>query len=1028
MRHPALALVLLFAVPVVAQDVPVDPARFQGMEWRNIGPFRGGRAVAAAGVPSRPHTFYHGAVGSGVWKTDDAGGTWTNVSDSTFGTSSVGAIAVAPSDPNVVYVGMGEHAIRGVMTSHGDGIYRSTDAGRSWKHVGLPGSRAISRIVVHPSNPELVYVAAQGAPYGPSEDRGIFRSRDGGATWQKILYVSEVAGASDLRMDPRNPRILYAAFWDHQRFPWMVRSGGPGSGFHKSTDGGDTWIPLTEGFPKLMGKTDIAVSADSDRLYALVEADPGGGFYRSDDAGRTWKLVTDNPTIRARPWYYINVFPDPKNPDVIWVLNAPIMKSIDGGKSFAPVRATHGDNHDLWINPDNPDVMINVNDGGASVTLNGGRTWSTQGNQPTGQFYRVTLDDRFPYHVYGGQQDNSAIAIAAFTSGGGITEEDWYDVAGCETSVPAFDPADPDLSLGGCYMGMLNAYDASLRAGRDAQAWPLFPAAFASRDMKYRFNWSAPLLTSQHDPSVLYHGANVLLRSRDGGVSWREASPDLTRDDDAHQGPGGGPITGEGAGGEIYGTIYTIAESPLDANVLWTGSDDGLVHVTRDGGATWENVTPKGLPEAIVNAVEASPHAAGTAYVAVTRYKFNDFTPMAFRTTDYGKSWTRIVDGIAPDHHVRVVREDPRRPGLLYAGTEGGLYVSWDAGAKWQSLQLGMPLTYITDLKVQRRHNDLVASTGGRGFWILDDLGPLQQALPAVDGAVFFRPEPAVRMAGGQGRSTSPTIGRNPLPGAILDFVLGEVSDSTEVILEIMDPGGVVVRTYGTGKGEAVGDDKLAVKAGHNRTNWDLRREAVRNLPNQYTWGSLQGMRVPPGEYRVRLTVDGVSVEQPLPVLPDPRIVAKPAGFAEQDALGTRVTAGLDRLHAGIRKIRAARAQIEAFLERAPDDAEVDSLGAALVKDLSAVEDSLVQRRVVDGQTVINYPARLRAQYTNLRGLVDSSEGEVTAGALAYAHEIEGALERHLETLERLLTGDLARFNALVAEKRIPAIILPDAN
>ena len=780
-----------------SENVTYDPELFEAMEWRSIGPFRGGRSVAATGVASEPRTYYFGSVGGGVWKTTDAGEIWRNVSEGFLATSSVGAITVAPSDPNVIYVGMGEHAVRGVMTSHGDGVYRSTDAGRSWQHVGLASSRAISRIRVHPTDPDLVYVAAQGAPYGRNEERGIYRSRDGGETWDLLLFISDAAGAADLAMDPRNPRILYAAFWDHERKPWEVRSGGEGSGIHKSTDAGETWTKLTKGLPETLGKLSVDVSADSDRLYAIVEADPGGGLYRSDDSGESWQAVNETWGIRSRAWYYIEVFADPNNADVVWVMNARAWKSVDGGKTFEQVRTPHGDNHDLWINPNDSSTMINANDGGANVSFDGGETWSTQRNQPTAQFYRVNTDNQFPYRVYGGQQDNSSVSIASRSFGSGIGWSDFHSVGGCETSFNGFDPDDPKLVYSGCYMGIITEWNAATRSSRGVQAYVELPAALPAREMKYRFNWNAPILVSQHDRSVVYHAGNVVLKSTDRGDSWTEISPDLTMDDDEKQGPGGRPITNEGAGGETYNTIAYLAESPHDAGTLWAGTDDGLVQLTRDGGATWSNVTPKGYGEALVNAVEVSPHDPATAYIAVTRYEFNDFTPLAYKTTDYGVSWTSIAGGLPEDSWVRVVREDPVRSDLLYMGTETAVHVSWDGGKSWSPLQLNLPVTPITDLKVQSQSNDLVAATGGRSFWILDDLSPLQQLAGATSADQLVEPRRTVRTyAGGfgPGGRRNPRLGQNPPVGAIIDYWLEDVPEKLEI--EIVDGAGNVIRHY----------------------------------------------------------------------------------------------------------------------------------------------------------------------------------------------------------------------------------------
>jgi photosystem II stability/assembly factor-like uncharacterized protein len=950
-------------------------------------------------------------------------------------TSSVGAITVAHSDPNVVYVGMGEHAIRGVMTSHGDGVYKSTDAGKTWKPMGLPRSRSISRIHVHPTNPDLVYVAAQGAPYGPSEDRGVYRSSDGGATWTKILYVSPDAGPSDLAMDPSNPRILFAAFWDHRRTPWEVRSGGPGSGIHKSTDGGDTWTKLEEGLPKLKGKLSVSVSANPDRIYALVEADPKGGLYRSEDGGKTFKLVNEAWNIRTRAWYYIKVFADPKNPDVVWITNASLLKSIDGGKTFEQVRVPHGDNHHLWIHPENPDILINSNDGGANVSFNGGKTWSTQQNQPTAQFYRVNTDNRFPYWVYGGQQDNTSVAIASETFDSAITWKDWHPVGGCESAYVAFDADDPVRIYAGCYMGQITEWDARTRQERSVMAYPMLPAAMASRDMKYRFNWNAPILTSRHDPRAVYHAANVLLRSTDGGVSWDEVSPDLTRDDDEKQGRGGSPITNEGAGGEIYGTIYYVAESRHAPGTLWAGSDDGFLHLTRDSGAHWEKVTPPGIGEAMINSIDVSPHDPATAYVAVTRYKFNDFTPLAFKTNDYGKTWKKITNGIPEEAWVRVVREDPKRRGLLYMGTELGMFASFDDGESWQSLQLNLPVTPVTDLMVQERKNDLVASTAGRSFWILDDLSPLQQAEGFLGStkAHLFAPRPAYRVERGFSFGTPVAVGSNPPPGAIIDFVVDEVSEDRRISLEILDGSGTVIRRYPPdeppeGPNAERERTPWKPKAGMNRVSWDLRHEAPKRVPGLYSFGGLQGRKVVPGMYQVRLNAGDETHTQTIEVKKDPRLDTSPSVYQEQDEFLKSVATEISAIHQGVIRLREVREQVKAFVDRTKEKADASSIqesGKALIEKLDKIEDQLIQKRTVDGQTVINFPVRLNHHFIILHGAVDSSEEGVIEGARERFNDLMADWREKKGALDAALGSDLDSFNALVREKGIPPVILP---
>ncbi len=659
-----------------ATDAGKEASPFQALQWRNVGPYRGGRATTITGVPSQPLVYYMGAAGGGVWKTENGGITWRNVSDGFMAMGSVGSIAVSADDPNVVYVGMGEAPVRGQSSSFGDGMYKSTDAGKTWAHIGLEKTRQISKVLVHPRDENLVYVAAQGSRWVASEERGVYRSADGGKTWKKILFVDPIAGPSDLAMDPSNPRILYAAIWDHQRTPWQVRSGGPHSGIWKTTDGGDNWTRLTEGLPKLMGKIGIGVSpANPDRVYANIESDEGG-VYRSDDAGNTWRRVSEDRVTRARAWYYTEVTPDPKSADVVYVINAPIEKSVDGGRTFQPQPAPHGDNHALWINPNNPLNMANANDGGADITFDGGKSWSTQTNQPTAQFYRVEVDDQTPYKLYGGQQDNTPVAVPSRTFGGGIDRQDWAIVGGGESASFAFDPKDPRYLYATEYQGGITETDTKTNTFRNVMEWPALGLAEPSNLEKYRFNWHAPVTTSPFDHKILYHGGNVVFRSNDRGNTWTVISPDLTRNDKSRQGPGGGPFTNEGAGGEVYNTIYYIVESPVEQGAIWVGTDDGYVQLTRDAGKTWTNVTPKGLAGGQVNAIEASQFAAGTAYVAFTRFKFDDNTPHIFKTTDYGKSWSDLAGSLPQDIPVRVVREDPKRKGLLFAGTENAVWFS----------------------------------------------------------------------------------------------------------------------------------------------------------------------------------------------------------------------------------------------------------------------------------------------------------------------------------------------------------------
>jgi len=704
---------------------------YEGLEFRNIGPFRGGRVTAVAGVRGQPLVFYQGATGGGVWKTTDGGGNWMPVSDKFFKTGSVGAIGVAESDPNVIYVGMGEAPIRGNV-SNGDGVYKTTDGGKTWTNVGLKGAYQISRVRVHPKNPDLVYVAAQGHVWGPNAERGIFRSKDGGRTWDKVLFVSDKTGASDLCMDPNNPRVLYAGMWQVYRKPWLLESGGSEGGLYRSTDGGDTWKKLAGGLPEgVVGNIGVAISgARPDRIWTIVEAEKGGVF-RSDDGGEKWTKTNSENKLRQRAWYYSRIYADPKNPDEVYVLNTGMYRSNDGGKTFNPIRVPHGDNHDLWIDPDEPDRMINSNDGGANVSFNAGRTWSSVMNQPTAQFYRVITDDRYPYWIYGAQQDNSTIAIASRGRGRGIDANDWYEVGGGESGWIAPKPGDPNIVYSGSYGGHIDRNDHRLNQNRNVVAWPENQIGQAAKDVKYRFQWNAPIVISPHDPNTIYHGAQVLLRSRNEGQTWEEISPDLTRNDKAKQAKSGGPITHDDTGIEIYDTIFYVVESKQEAGTIWVGTDDGLVQLTRDGGKNWSNVTPKGLPEWIrINAIDLSPHDKGKAYVAATMYQFDDLRPHLYKTTDYGKTWTKITTGIPDNAFTRVVREDPGRAGLLYCGTELGLYVSFDDGAHWQPFQQNLPVVPITDLTIKDK--DLVVATQGRAFWVLDDVTPLHEYKDAV--------------------------------------------------------------------------------------------------------------------------------------------------------------------------------------------------------------------------------------------------------------------------------------------------------
>ena len=742
-----LKLLILVVLTTTITFAQTAEEYFKPLKFRNVGPFRGGRSVSASGVIGDPMTYYMGTTGGGLWKTEDAGQRWNNISDGFFEMGSVGAVAVSDYNTNIIYVGMGEHAPRGVMTSYGDGVYKSTDAGATWKKMGLEKTQHISRIVIHPTNPDIVYVAAQGQLYGPNKERGIYKSIDGGKTWKNTLFVNELTGAAELSMDANYPEIMYAAMWEHQRKPNIVISGGVGSGLYKSTDAGETWTEMTEGLPKEKGKMAISVSpANSNKVYALIESDSNadkGGLFVSNDAGESWSMVSGDNRLVQRAWYYIEVFTDPNDEDIVYVLSAPALRSLDGGKNWERITGTHGDYHDLWINPKNSLNMVIANDGGAAVTFDFGKTWSSQTNMPTGQFYRINTDNLFPYNIYAGQQDYSSAKFASMSLGsGGISMSDFSPSAGGESAFLAFDPDNPRYVMGGSYLGTIEILDTHSKASTQVMAAPIQYLGREARNMKYLYNWNAPTLRSQHEPNTFYHGAQLLLRTRDMGVTWTEMSPDLTRNIDAKQGNGGGPYTNEAVGAENYGTLAYVIESPHEKGVFYTGSDDGYVHVTKDDGLSWQNITPKNLGESLVNAIEVSPHDKATVYIATTKYKFNNHTPAIYKSTDYGKTWVGINSGIPNGAFTRVVREDPNRKNLLYAGTEKGLYLSWNGGKNWKPFQLNLPKTPITDIKIHQ--GNLIVATSGRAFWILDDLSLLSNYEPTKTGLKMYPPKDAM--------------------------------------------------------------------------------------------------------------------------------------------------------------------------------------------------------------------------------------------------------------------------------------------
>ncbi|MFO0980873.1 MAG: glycosyl hydrolase [Planctomycetota bacterium] len=1006
---PGIAALLLFLFS------SIDDAFLQPLNWRCIGPARGGRVTAVAGVRGQPLLFYMGPTGGGVWKTEDGGQSWRAVGDGFLHTGSVGAIAVSEWDPNVVYVGMGESCPRGNF-SHGDGVYRSLDGGKTWSHVGLSDSRQIGRIVIHPKNPDLVYVAALGHIFGPNEERGVFRSRDGGKSWQKVLYVNELTGAVDLAMDPSNARVLYAALWQVARNPWSLTSGGEGSGLYRSSDGGDTWVPLKNGLPGgVKGKIGVTVSpARPDRVWAIVEADDGGVF-RSDNGGTSWSKMNDNRALRQRAWYYSHIRADPNSEDTVYLLNVSVHKSTDGGRSFETLGAPHGDNHDLWIDPEDHHRMVLGNDGGACVTFNGGRRWTRQDNQPTAQFYHVITDNQFPYRVYGAQQDNSTLSISSESSAF-FPGNDAYDVGGGESGFIAPSPADPNIVYAGSYGGYLTRYDHRARNQRNIMVWPENPMGWGADQLKFRFQWTFPIIVSPHDANTLYVGGNVVFRSTNEGQSWDVISPDLTTNDKSKQGPSGGPITKDNTSVEYYCTIFSLAESPLQKGVLWSGSDDGLVHLSQDGGGSWTNVTPLDSPKwALVNAIEPSPHDAASCYLAITCYKLDDFQPYVFKTSDAGRTWERRVTGVDKGAFVRVVREDPQRKGMLYAGTETGVYFSLDDGAHWQSLQRNLPVVPVTDLVV--KDDDLVIATQGRSFWILSDLTTLRQLTPEAMSAPvhLFKPRATVRR-----------------DDVAIRYWL---KDAPEQNLEVafLDAAGNVVQSFQSKPDpkQEPQPPRAPAQTGMNTLAWHLRYPDAVNLEGAVMWGGgTQGPLAPPGQYQVRLTLGDKVLTQPFAVLKDPRVATTQAEFQAQLELLIKVRDQLSQVHRAVKQIREVRQQIDATVARAkglPAEQELKDAAKQLTDKLTAIEDELVQTKSKSSQDPLNYPIKLNDKLAALMATASGDYGPTKQSYDVFDY-LGSQAQQHLATLRDLMSKDVLQFNQLAKEQEVPAVRLEAPN
>jgi photosystem II stability/assembly factor-like uncharacterized protein len=1025
----SLAIMFTWAPATSAQSgSTVDPALYGGMKWRNVGPARGGRSIAAEGSDSRPNEYWFGATGGGAWKTTDGGTSWAPMTDGKITMSSVGAVGICPANPDVVYIGGGEADIRGNIMM-GDGAYKTTDGGKTWTAVGLKDSQVIARLRLHPGNNcDTVLAAVMGHGFAPSDERGVYKTVDGGKTWRRTLFRDTKTGAVELVYDPKNAKVVYASLWESQRFPWGMASGGPGSGLYKSVDGGDSWSEITKnpGLPiGLWGKVGLSVSGvDGNRVYALIENEHEGGLYLSDDAGASWKKSSDNRNIRQRAFYYSRIYADPKVKDTLWILNVNIYKSTDAGKTLTNVRVPHGDNHDLWIAPSDSNRMIEANDGGANVSVNGGQSWTDQ-NYPTAQFYHVFLTAHVPYQICGAQQDNSTACMSS-QSGGVGQGEYYYDVGGGESGYIAPDPLNPDVYYAGSYGGLLTRYDRTTRQQRNVNVWPDNPMGYGSEGITERFQWTFPIIFSPIDKKTIYTSSQHLWKTTNGGQRWERISTDLTRHDPKTMGASGGPITKDNTGVETYGVIFSIAPSQQDLNTIWTGSDDGLVYITRDGGKTWENVTPKDLPEfARISLIEASPHTNGVAYLAANRYQMDDQKPYVYKTADFGQTWTKIVSGIAATHFARQVREDPKRKGLLYLGTENGVYVSFNDGADWQSLQLNLPDTSVQGVQVADR--DLVIATHGRSFWILDNIGVLRQATPTLTTENLHVFDPIDPLRG---------LDRN----VAIDYFLK--ADSDTVKIDFLDAEGKLVRSF-TGDAKAAappanpdGDGggffgrppTVGLKKGVNRFTWDLRYEGATVFPGMIMWAAApqRGPAAPPATYTVRITAGGEAKTQDFIVGIDTRLKDQVtlADLQQQFKLSMEIRDKVSAANQAVIQVRAIRDQVNKALERVPakKKAEIQAIADGLMKPLTVVEEETYQVKNRSSQDPLNYPIKLNNKIAALAGVVESSDNKPTDQSYTVFKELSGRLDAQLEKLNQALKTELPRLNAALKREKLDAV------
>ncbi|WP_395437594.1 WD40/YVTN/BNR-like repeat-containing protein [Gaetbulibacter aquiaggeris] len=1016
-----MVLFLLTGINTESIAQNFDEAQYNALEYRLLGPFRGGRSAAVTGVPNQPNLFYFGATGGGVWKTINGGREWENISDGFFG-GSIGAISISKSDPNVIYVGGGEQTVRGNVSS-GYGIWKSVDAGKTWTELGLKNSRHVPRIAIDPTDHNIVYAAVLGNIYKSSQDRGVYKSIDGGITWKKTLFANENAGVVDLIIDPTNKRIVYASTWRVQRTPYSLSSGGEGSALWKSTDSGETWkeISKNKGFPEdTLGIIGVTVSPlNNQRVWAMVENKDKGGLYRSDDGGDTWNLVNSDRSLRQRAWYYTRVYADTKDADIVYVMNVRYHKSTDGGKTFNAFNAPHGDHHDLWIAPENSNRMIIGDDGGAQVTYDGGETWSSYHNQPTAQFYRVTTDNHFPYRIYAAQQDNSTIRISHRSEGSSISEDDWEDTAGGESAHIVVDPENDDIVYGGSYGGFLTRVNHKTGTVRAINVWPDNPMGHGAEGMKYRFQWNFPIMFSKHNPKRLYTFSQHVHITENEGQSWKIISPDLTRNDPEKLKSSGGPITQDNTSVEYYCTIFAANESPLVEGLLWVGSDDGLIHVTRDGGKNWENVTPKEMPEwMMINSIEPSAFDDGTCYVAGTKYKTGDFAPYLYKTSDYGKTWTKITNGINPEHFTRVLREDPKQKGLLYAGTETGMYISFDDGKKWQAFQLNLPIVPITDLAI--KDNNLIVATQGRSLWIMDDLTVLHQLYTGnTSENRLFTPKDSYRMDG-RSRDKSKTSGTNHPNGVITYFNLKDFNKEDAVSLTYFDIKGDTI-TYFSTKNKK--DDKLEVKKGMNQFVWDMSYKGAELLDGMILWwASLDGPQALPGTYKVSLKVNDKNYSQTFNIIADPRAESTLEDMRKQFDFVKDINSTMDNAHQSIKKIRKIKEQLSAFESQYKDSETVKDLlekSKKLKEDFTKIEEALYQTQNKSNQDPLNFPIRLTNKLGHLNALISMGDFAPTDQDIAVKNELTIQINVQLDAFNKLLSDEISAFNAAFNNKNL---------